>query len=228
MRPKFVVSIVFSLGCLCIMLPSSLRADTIYTYTGAPDAYCSGTYASVCPDVALSITIDMSSTCVSCAAPFGVDNESLPDITSFSVTDGTGLDITNLTGSIKFGATTNATGAITSFWVYAESGPPTDTFYQAGAYSTAEANIPYSYSYDYSTTFMDQNPETGLYAISGLGASILPGTWTETTTPGTGTFTITAPEPSSFVLLLAGIAFVVMVRKGPRRPVACAHIPRGL
>lgn len=182
------------------------------------DTYCSGTYASTgasCGGTyALSITIDRALTCVDCDSSPGdvalLPYVSLPYITSFTVTDGTGLSITSLTGSIKLGASTDSSGAITAFWLYAQSNS-TDPYFEAGAYSAPEYNIPFLFSYDYSDTLEGQNPETGLYSSSGEGASQLPGSWTETTSPGTGTFTISAPEPSSLVLMLAGVAVVALL-----------------
>jgi hypothetical protein len=46
LRAKCVFSICL-LGLLCVMLPVSLRANTIYTYTGNPYNFCAGTYAPV-------------------------------------------------------------------------------------------------------------------------------------------------------------------------------------
>lgn len=46
LRAKFVLSI----GLLCLMLPSLVQADTVYTYRGNPYSTCAGIYANS-PDV---------------------------------------------------------------------------------------------------------------------------------------------------------------------------------
>jgi len=205
-RTGLLVGALFMLG-----LPQSAKADTVYTYTGSADTYCSGTYASsgtTCAGTdALSITFDTPLTGINL-----VDGYLSPYVASFTITDGTGLSITNLTGGANFYVSTNNYGMITAWSIYAES-DSVDPYYQAHTSNTLEYNIPFTYSYDYSTTDSGQNPESGQYSSVGEGASSLPGSWTETTSPGTGVFTIPTPEPATGILMLVGVGFVLVVRK---------------
>lgn len=97
MRESWAVALPIALlSLLCFIVPGSLRADAVYTYTGGTDTYCSGTYASdgTCAgNYVLSWTIDMPMECVDCGQS-GVFNLT-PYVKSFTVTDGNGLFITN-------------------------------------------------------------------------------------------------------------------------------------
>jgi hypothetical protein len=54
------IKLLLSLGLLCLMLPYSLWADTIYTYTGNPYANCEGVYyCSSTSPLSMSITLDL-------------------------------------------------------------------------------------------------------------------------------------------------------------------------
>jgi len=217
---KFL-GVVLVLFFLAMVAPGA-RSDSVYTYTGGTDTYCSGTYASSgrsCsgPD-SLSITVDTSLTCANCVIGLTQSGDLTSEIESFTITDGTGLSISNLTGSIVFDAATNGAGQIIAWWLYAQSNSDSP-YYEAHSGSVPEFNIPFSYSYDYSDTFSDQNPNTGVYGQAGEGASSWPGLWTVTTTPGTGTYT-NVPEPDCLVLTILGLGLIlanaVVLRKRVR------------
>lgn len=206
--------VVPSLLILATVAPNG-RADTVYTYTGSVDTFCSGTYAAIGSTCAgqhsLSMTIDTPLTCVDCT--LGVSW--LPHIASFAIVDGAGLSLTSLTAGMDMSAATDKHGRITAWWLYAES-DSSDPYYQTYTSNVAVHNIPFSFSYDYSDTFSGQNRDSGAYLHAGEGASQSAGSWTEETSPGTGTFTIHTPEPGSLALiLLAGlIGFVTrLVRR---------------
>jgi len=199
------------LGALLVLgLPKSAKADTVYTYTGGTDNYCFGTYASsgtACAGAyAIAMTFDLSETGIN--LNHGLVN---PYLTSFSVSDGAGLFVTNLTGDGNFYLSTDSSGAVTGWDIVVES-DSSDPYYSLGMGSIVQYDIPNSYSYGYSKTNTGRNLESGLYATTGLGSSSTLGTWKETTSAGTGVFTIT-PEPSTGVLVLAGVGLVLGLRK---------------
>jgi hypothetical protein len=77
---------VAGFSLLYLMLPGSLRADTIYSYSGAPYSSCDGEYAP-CSGIApfLSITFDTS---LQGTALDNLNNSNItPDVTSFSMSD---------------------------------------------------------------------------------------------------------------------------------------------
>jgi hypothetical protein len=112
------VKFLFSLSLLSLMLPRSLCADTIYTYTGNPYTLCDGLYYCSGTSPALSITFDV---------PLAGDQlDKLPygpaPFSSFSITDGTGLYITQANAvepgiipPMDFEIATDPTGAITDW-----------------------------------------------------------------------------------------------------------------
>jgi hypothetical protein len=110
---KLSAKFVFSIGLLallCLVLPGSLRADTIYTYTGKPyspvaPTFCNGTYLPVCTTLTLTGSFTT-------ATPLG-DNLVVDTIApaSFSFTDGAGV----------FSLTSSSTLAISTIWVSTNS-----------------------------------------------------------------------------------------------------------
>lgn len=113
---------LFSLGLLCLMLPCSLCADTIYTYTGNPDTDCEGVYyCSSTRPLSMSITFDV---------PLAGDQlDNLPydfvPVSSFSITDGTGLYVTQANSfynpNMEFKIATDPTGAVTNWYILADA-----------------------------------------------------------------------------------------------------------
>jgi PEP-CTERM motif len=141
-----------------LIFAGSVRADTVYTYTGNPYTSCVGTYApsgvnNVCPQpYAFALTFDttlpgkkldnllLSSSVCRSGACFGTPllnptgGNLTQFISSFSFTDGTGFSITkaNATG-FSFDVTTDSKGNIEAWAIYAVVSPPSGTgvYYQA-------------------------------------------------------------------------------------------------
>jgi hypothetical protein len=204
LRPKFVLSIGL-LSLLCLVLPGSLRADTIYSYTGNPYTVNLGTYSG--GTYSLSVSFDVAAgTPLDSLAP---DTNITADVTSFSFTDNHGLSITpaNLIGaSDQFYVGTDSSGDITTWFVVADgtdAAIPGDAFH---AFSYSPFPPPFATAPYYAD-------ESQLYVISpfsdvGLAFNEnLPGTWTSSVT--------STPEPSSFSLFgtLLGLAAAAALNK---------------
>ena len=190
------------LGLLCLMLPSALRADTLYSYTGNPFNSCIGNYT--CGTPALSITFTTSLTGAA------LNNLSFADIsstiTSFTMSDGTGLSNTNLNStSVLFALSTNSAGAITGWDI--ETIAPNGTFFNNAVSCNTNPLLPLPAGsqcfflppqFDLTQTAMTSIPSgtpTGSGAITGA-----PGSWS-----GPSIVVVAAPEPSSLLLLGTGL-----------------------
>lgn len=208
---KSVFSIGF-LGLLCLVLPGSLQAQTVYTYTG--NAYnpadCFGVYCSGGP-YALSITFDTTLT------GSALDNLTVntvtggdltADISSFSFTDGI-LAINQGNANLSpdftfFDVSTDNNGNITAWalqgFCYPACGPdqPND---QVIAISHSVPPFGTNDVTDQSAVYACSTTECSIFgAGGGLGANFGPaGTWTST-----AAVTIT-PEPCSLLLFGTGL-----------------------
>ncbi|MGA9568799.1 MAG: PEP-CTERM sorting domain-containing protein [Candidatus Acidiferrales bacterium] len=196
LKAKFVISIAL-LSSLSLVLPGSLRAGTIYAYTGNTYTTCIGTYASsgtTCAgSYALSLTFDvMAGTSLANLAP-GTDITS--DVSSFSFTDGAALSLTPLTNAnatgFDFQIGTNASGEITSWLINADFIP-----FLNGTELSAETLSDAPVLVD--QTFVEQL-EDGAAVSEGVGSSYTLGNWTMTVTP------TPMPEPSSLLLVGFGL-----------------------
>src|SRR6266481_4265149 len=170
-RPNFL-SAIGLLSLLCVMLPGTLRADTVYTYTGNDYTTCFGTYSNGTPGTcggpyALSLTFVLTT-------PLVV-SDITADVSTFSFTDGTGLTLTNAnSSSYDFTVLGITNGAITQWNMNACKDI-------ACATSAGTANNPVTVE-DFSVTGK----------VIGFGdIASGPGTWTVTSTP----------EPGSLLLL---------------------------
>lgn len=188
LRAKFVFSIGWLGLMYLILLPGSLRADTIYTYTGNPYNTCYGTYCTGGP-YALSVKFDTTLT------GSALDNLNLTDITgsisTFSFTDANGLNLnqTNADPSnTKFLVTTDSSGNITAWDMYAYT--PTTAFLalEAASQSIYSRDVAYQYTNHFST-----------YLGYGFNLGANPNTWTSSVT------TTATPEPSTNLLFGTGI-----------------------
>src|SRR5271166_1290064 len=123
LRARFVVSIGL-LSLLCLILPGSLRADTVYTYTGNAynSADCIGTYCSGGP-YAMSITFDttLSGSAVDDLTMTNSPNGNLGfDISRFSLTDGmVSISSADPGAFLDVDITTDGTGNIVSWNLFA-------------------------------------------------------------------------------------------------------------
>ncbi len=113
---KFASSIVLLTLVFCL-LPGSLRADTLYMYTGNPYTYCSGTFTCNGTTPYISVTFDTTLS--------GAQLENLGEYTtgnigsyvvSFTITDHAEVTITGHDDSLAhFFISTNAVGEITAW-----------------------------------------------------------------------------------------------------------------
>jgi hypothetical protein len=181
---------VLILGALlsALGLMSSANAGTIYTYTGPDYTVCGGTYCIGGP-YALSVKFETALT------GNALDNMSFTNITStitsYEFTDNSGLvlnNFNNASGQLDIEMSTNGSGNIEAWFAGA---------YTLGANTQMQTNwnsprglIPGA---DFSETAPNFAGDFG---------------WVRRTEPGTwGVAASTIPEPSTFVLLGAGLLF---------------------
>ncbi len=185
------------------MLPGSLRADTVYTYTGNPCQYCAAPLSCGGGAPYLSLTFDTSL--------MGADLANLQftnitaDVKSFTMTDnaGTTMDQNNSAGNPLFIVSTGPDGSILEWviWAYANSTELNSCYFPsnppecdglAGAFDE--------------TIFYPQYPG-GIDLVSDINGD--PGSWT-----------VTTPEPGAIPLTLSGLGFLglVTVRRKRRAP----------
>jgi hypothetical protein len=194
---KYALAMV--LGLLCLMLPSALRADTIYTYTGNIFTACVGTYPCNVP--ALSITFDTTLTGAA------LNNLAFSDISSsiksFTITDGTGLSITDLTATaFTFAIGTDASGNI-NVWNISAQGPTTNGLAPLaisclGVLPPTQPISPFC-----GQASKDESGFIGFPSqsfVNGGANSLSPGVWSPPTV-----VTVAASEPSSLMLLGTGL-----------------------
>jgi hypothetical protein len=231
LRAKCVFSIGL-LGLVCLMLPGSLRADTVYTYTGNPYNFCVGTYApnginNVCPQpYALSLTFDttLSGTqldnlvlntqqdvtnahCSGCTGIAPIAGNLTASVSSFSFTDGSGFSITQAdTANYGFDVTTDSNGNILAWFIYAQGYPPSGTgsFYQALTESGFDLGA------DVEPVLESYDGTVSGTEVNGNFTEVGGGFADSTASPyqisGPAQWTVTSvPEPSSLLLMGTGL-----------------------
>jgi len=123
---KYVLAIGFAL--LYLMLPSALRADTIFTYVGNAynPAQCFGVYTCTGTAPFLSNTFDTTLTGAQLSNLSAMDISAT--LVSFSMSDGT-LTVTQANASFSsFIISTDSSGNITSWGIEAYFNPTPQTF----------------------------------------------------------------------------------------------------
>ena len=199
LRAKFVF-LIGLLGLVCLMLPGSLRADTVLTYTGNAYTFCQYAYTCTGTSPALSFTLDTTLT----GPQF--DNLAIGTVTggnlsgfvsSFALTDGAEVTVTQSTAALQFfDVTTVASGDITSWEILAY----TNGTQGAVNYFGATCNGSAANCSNVDTTQVLVN---GYYYLAYGQNSGAPGTWTVTTTP----------EPGTGGLMLLGVGLLGLVMR---------------
>ncbi len=185
-----------------LMAPMGLRADQTYTYTGMPYTACHGT--DVCNGTTPALTITFT---VNDEGEFllnvGDDYADFtPFLTGFSITDGTGLSITNANALVTtFLLATNAGGAIFAWAI------------NVGSVNCSAGSSPWSNSSNFPPDLPTGDGSGGCFTLGPPGGPFGngnnmndAGTWMMGTGTGWGGGTGTnAPEPSSTLLLGLGL-----------------------
>ena len=197
-----LVCLIGLLAMLSLILPGSVRADTLLTYTGNPYTFCEWDYTCTGTTPALSITLDTTLT----GAQF--DNLTLGIvaggnlsgfISSFTLTDGAEVTVTQPTAAYQFfDVATGANGAITSWDILAYTNGTVGGRNNFGA--TCNVSAPNCTNQD--VTALQYN---GCCYLAFGDNSGVPGTWTVTTTPEPGT--------GGLLMLGIGFGFVLVMRK---------------
>ena len=199
LRAKLVCSIGL-LAMLSLILPGSLRADTVLTYTGNPYTFCEWAYTCTGTSPALSLTLDTTLT----GAQF--DNLTLGTVaggnlsgfvSSFTLTDGAEVTVTLPTAAYQFfDVATGASGDITSWDIVAYTNGTVGGLNNFGA----TCNVSAANCTNLDVTALQVNG-CCYYAFGDNSGE--PGTWTVTT----------VPEPGTGGLIMFGIGFALVMRK---------------
>jgi len=190
------------LGLLCLVLPHSLSADTIYTYDGNPYTDCWGPNGDCGPSSpGLSVTFTVvAGTPLDLLTLYGAGSDITADVSTFSLTDGLVTVTQTNASTYAFYVGTDEFGDITSWDIVATLPPPstypfppgTDTRF--GSQSTKWLS-PSGYDWSGFQYLWEAVPGTYIvqpYESSGVFDN--PGVWS-----------VRVPEPSSYVLLGVGL-----------------------
>jgi PEP-CTERM motif-containing protein len=176
---------------LAFLVTSPVHADTVYTYTGTPFTSCFGIYTCTSTGPEITIRFD-TTTPLPANLPFAT-NITLDVFVGFGMSDGTfGLGGAD---NIFVDVGTDANGNINQWDIggFPDCGPPLCEFF----WNMRSSNIG-GQSEDSSEVFDVDGLVGGGETLSG------PGTWT-----------VTTPEPSSLILLGAGLLGFALI--GVRR-----------
>ena len=207
------------LGLLCLLVPGSLRAGEILTYTGLAYTYCNGTYVAECSTYSLNITVDTTLSLaqlenLTLGTVTGGDVPSA-DITSYSFTDGyPGMDITPADDvNLIVDLTTNGSGTPTA-WLVTASGftnPSSPTLFACTETSTYYAPCGSGFFNDVSADYVSGYGYGEIGYAANFGGNSAVGTLQIS---GGST---TTPEPSSFLLLGIGLLGLLVVARSRRQ-----------
>jgi hypothetical protein len=195
--------LTFAVFALVVCVAAPAATMTQYTYSG--DTYtasaCAGSYCTGGP-YALTVTFDTSLTGAALDnLPYNTDITS--DITSFSISDGSGFGLTQTTASsYNFQIGTDGSGNLDWWQINVAVSPP--PYFEPGS-SAAEATFLAYYYPNYPqildrTAWTDGSVQGECFNYGSVVTSGCLGNWTMQTIGGT----TGAPEPSSGVLVGAG------------------------
>jgi hypothetical protein len=188
LRAKFAFSI--GLLGLLLMLSGSLWADTVYTYTGNPYAFCYGPTVCTGATPFLSISFDVKAGTPLDNLPLG--SNITADVSAFSFTDGIVATITQANATSElFLIATNASGDIISWAMFANIMPSNGPVFLTSLFTDNVANMPGGL--DQTVVDLRCSQRCGPFA----GGYVLndPGQWVVRNTP----------EPSSLLLFGTGL-----------------------
>jgi hypothetical protein len=194
--------LTFAVFALVVCVAAPAATITQYTYSG--DTYgtsdCDGPYCTGGP-YSLTITFDTSLS-GSALDNLGYNTDITPDVTSFSIADGSGFALTQSTAtSYNFQIGTDASGNINWWQITAGISPP--PYFEPGS-SAAEAIFTAYYYPNYPqildrTAWTDGSVQGECFNYGSPVNSGCLGNWTmQTSGP------VAAPEPGTWVLVGAG------------------------
>jgi hypothetical protein len=209
LRAKFVFSISL-LGMLCLMLPGSLRADTVYTYTGTPYTSCIASYTCNGTTPSLTVTLDLGSALVGGLTSADISGS----INTFSFSDGRDVSLTNTNATAsEFYVGTDASGNIIGWdLIAAENCYSGFDCFESGFGGKLADTSGGSGNFPQDETFNNIPGPTGPIILGGGDNFYAPGQWSTSTPTPTPT-----PEPSTLLLLGAGLPGLLAWAKRRKR-----------